>query len=374
MRMDVVILAGGSGERFWPLSRSCRPKQVLSLIGEESLLEDTLRRARFLPTDDGDERQVWILAARRQQDALESLDLDIDPGQIVYEPMAKNTAPAIAAATELMLADARAEGDSDRLMLVCPSDHHVPDTKAFWSTVEVAAEVALRERQLVTFGLTVTRPETGYGYIERGEALSGFSSPAFRVQRFHEKPDQENARSYQKSGSFYWNAGIFVFSALHMREELCRHVPELAGPLDALGGELLERRKSKEVIEPAIWERFFEAAPSISVDYGVFEPSDDVAVVPASFPWSDLGGWTSWSEYQEEDARGNRTAGAVLSVDAKRNTVYSEDGGLVALLGVQDLIVVRVGDATLVCPRDKAQEIRQLVREGKIDASFARFF
>lgn len=357
MQMHVVILAGGRGERFWPLSRRDRPKQVLSLMGERSLLEETLARVE----DRVDAAHTWIVAGADQRAVLRSLSLELPSPQYLWEPLGRNTGPAIAAAAEWILAE---DPSADPLLLVLPSDHWIPEPNAFWSSVERGLRLLERPGQantLVTFGILPTRPETGYGYVERDVELE--EPGTFRVARFHEKPDGAHAEAYLRSGGVYWNAGIFLFRARALADAFRAALPEFAPVLDRLREDL--RGGLRAVADPdedARWRAFFEAAPSISIDHGLMESAPQVAVVEADFPWTDLGGWLAWADYQKRDARDNRYHGQVMCLDASNNLVYSESPGVVALLGVDDLIVVRVRDVTLVCPQDRAQEVRRMAR------------
>lgn len=394
MSVHVAILAGGRGERFWPLSRAARPKQVLSLVGDRSLLAETVERARAGASPD----QVWIVSSAEQRPALESLALPIPSDRFLWEPVARNTAPAIAAAAALVRAHGEALGaargaapgapgsahEDDTLLLVLPADHWIPEVGAFWKSVERGAELALSRDAIVTFGIRVTRPETGYGYIERGQPLG---ERVFSVDRFHEKPTAEVAREYQAAGRFYWNAGIFLARPQVLLDEVAQHIPEMASLLEALQSMLRneralsgERALQSERVVPKPhgysdgWKRYFEECPSIAIDYGVLERSSRVAVVEAEFAWSDLGGWESWAELREADSDGNRVSGELIAQDAHDNIVLADPSHLVALLGVSDLIVIQTEDALLICPRDRAQEVRDLVKRGRTDERWKDHF
>ncbi|MBK8231441.1 MAG: mannose-1-phosphate guanylyltransferase [Candidatus Eisenbacteria bacterium] len=364
MSLHVVILAGGRGERFWPLSRRLRPKQLLPLVGDRSLLEATI--ARVASRVESSHR--WIAAAVDLGPSLDQIPLDIPRDHFLWETTGRNTAPALGAAAESILAG------GGGALVVLPSDHWIPDTEEFWRSVKVA-ETLLAEHpeRVVTLGITPSYPETGYGYIERDEALPlPRSAPtglhAYRVRRFHEKPSVDRAEAYLAGGRCYWNSGIFLFDAAGVARLLRRHCPDMAPPLDRLRDALSRGVTAEE------WSAYYQACPSISIDYALAERAEDVAVVEAPFAWSDLGSWPAWGDQQPVDARGNRVRGPVLAQDSADCLLYSEDGGLLAVLGIEKMIVVRVGDATLVCAKDRAQEIRRLVEEGKLDARFARHF
>jgi mannose-1-phosphate guanylyltransferase len=357
MEVHAVILAGGRGERFWPLSRSDAPKQMLRLVGEETLLGATLERVAHRVAGEC----TWIIAGEDLRPAVDRLNLSLPPAQYLWEPIGRNTAAAIGAAVE------RIGAQPGRALLVLPSDHLVPDVAAFWSAVDRGLALLRAGEPIVTFGLRPLYPETGYGYIERGEAL-GAADGAYRIRRFHEKPDAERADAYVRSGTCLWNSGIFLFDAAAMAGLLRLHLPLMAPVLDRLRSDLVAGD------EQEAWNRYFQDATAVSIDHGVMEKTERVAVLEAGFEWTDLGNWTSLGDRLPGDGAGNRVRGEVLALDSTDCVLYSGEGGLLAVLGVDDLIVVRVGDATLVCPRARAQEVRRLVQEGKIDARLRRFF
>lgn len=356
MKLHAVILAGGRGERFWPASRNQRPKQLLRLLGEETLLESTVRRvSQILPPS-----QIWVVAGADLRPAIEALNLPLSSERIVWEPVGRNTAAAVGAAAENILLEGEAE------LLVLPSDHWVSNGGSFWETVEVGRALLEGER-LITFGIPPAYPETGYGYVERGPVLDE-SLRAWEVSRFHEKPDALKAEAYLREGRCFWNSGIFLFTAGTIASLLRRHVPTMTTALDELRADL------RLGMTESAWLRYFESSPSVSLDNGVLEKAASVAVVEARFGWSDLGTWISLGDHLNLDDRGNRVSGNVLAHDSDDSILISEEGGLLAVLGVKDMIVVRVGDATLVCPKERAQEVRQLVREGRAHEVFRRFF
>lgn len=339
--LEAVILAGGRGERFWPLSRHARPKQLLRLLGERSLLRTTWERLRLeLPAS-----RIRVVAGSDLEPAIVEELPELESAQFVGEPVGRNTAPAIAVAAAL----ARREGDP--LQVVVPSDHWIPDAASFWRGVKSAVAVASAEdAPLVTFGVPIRRAETGYGYIERG-APRAEAPGAYRVARFHEKPDRAQAEDYRRAGRFYWNSGIFVWRSSALLEEVGRHLPKLHREVATLVSA-----EDPRGLLPGLFER----APSESIDWGVLEKSSRVAVVEAGFAWSDVGSWSSWGELLEVDARGNATQGETLMLDSEQTLVLSDEG-LVATLGVKDLVVVRTGDATLVIDRQRCQDVRRLL-------------
>lgn len=342
----LAVLAGGSGTRFWPASRRLRPKQLLPLgpAWPKSLLRCTVDR--LLPLSSS-ERVLIMTGAHLMEPSLLELS-ELRASSFLAEPRAKNTAPCIAWATAL------AELESpEAVVVVVPSDQHIADEPGFVRAVSLAIESA-RSGLITTIGIVPSRPETGFGYIERGEPRGEGS---FRVSRFVEKPGRDKAEEYLASGRFVWNAGMFVFRAKDMLAALERHAPELAR-----GARHLASLRDRESEYKAAVEEFFDRVPSISIDYAVMEKEKELAVVPAEFGWSDLGSWESAWELAEKDAQGNASATGAVFVDASNNLVQSSDAKkVVALVGVSDLCVVDTGDALLVMPRERSQDVRLVV-------------
>jgi mannose-1-phosphate guanylyltransferase len=343
VRLIAVILAGGRGERFWPLSRRSRPKQFLPLLGDRSMLATTLDRLDGL-VDPGDR---WIVTARDLEKEARRHAPGVPAAHVIGEPVGKNTAPAIG----LMAWWLEDEG-TDVAVVVLPSDHRVEPADRFQEEVREAARVALARQAIVTFGVPPTRPETGYGYIEAGEPVEQ-GSVFHRVRAFREKPDPVTAETYASDGRHLWNAGMFVFPPALMLQELRAHEPRLT--------DLLSRvprhgdRSSLAALEP-----YYEAAPSISIDYAVMERSDKALVARARFAWDDLGSWEAVGDPGTRDAEGNTARGVVLLEDCG-NVIAFADEGLIAAVGVRDLVIVRTPDVTLVCRRDRVQEVRAIV-------------
>ena len=340
-----VILSGGSGSRLWPLSRQNQPKQFLALIGERSLYQETILRANGLPDV---EPPVTVCSEDHRFMVGEQLqEIGIRHGGIVLEPMARNTAPAIALAALRVLAD-----DAQATMLILPADHLIEDEGAFRDAVAKATELAAAD-WLVTFGIHPDAPETGYGYIARGENLS---DGAYRVGHFVEKPDRQTAQSYIEAGTYVWNSGMFLFKAQRFLDELQRHAPEI----------LSAARQAYEAAESdldfiRVGKAAFAASPNDSIDYAVMEKTDRAAVVPMSCGWSDIGSWSSLWTAAERDGDGNRHDGDVLSIDTRNSLVRASDGRMIATIGVEDLIIVDTPDATLVARKDRVQDVKQVV-------------
>jgi len=336
-----VLLAGGSGTRFWPLSRARRPKQFLELVTGRTLLADTY--ARIAPLC-GPER-AWVVCGRDHEGAVRAVLPDLPPAHLLVEPAARNTAPAIGLAALHAVRE-----DRDAILLVLPSDHHIAHPERFRQALQTAARVA-EQGDLVTLGIRPTRAETGYGYLRRGAERG---PGVFAVEAFVEKPDAVTARSYLQDPRYSWNAGIFVFRADALLEALRRHLPAVHEGLQQIGAD--EARAGE----------IFPLLPSISIDYGVLEPESSstrrIALVAADdLGWSDVGSFATLPEVRELDARGNALSGDALAVDCADCVVLSEGGRLVAVLGLSGVCVVDAGDALLVVPRDRAQDVRAVV-------------
>jgi mannose-1-phosphate guanylyltransferase len=357
MRLHPVILAGGRGERFWPLSRRRRPKQLLPLLSDRPMLADTIARLSgvALPSD------TFILTARDLVGAVRDAVPEVPHHHIVGEPIGKNTAPAVALAAWWL----RNAGE-DAVVAVLPSDHRIEPADRFQHELHAAAETALARGAIVTFGIPPTRPETGYGYIESGEPIAP-GSPFRTVRAFREKPDAATAARYAADGHHLWNAGMFLFPPKVMLEELQAHAPEIAALLPSMPDRVSE--------DEAALERYYRAAPSVSIDVAVMERSARALVARAGFAWDDLGSWTALEGGDGEagaGAKGNVTRGRALLIDSERVVAFA-DGGLIAAVGVRDLVIVRTADATLVCPRDRVQEVRELVARLKSEPGADEF-
>ncbi len=343
-----LILAGGSGERFWPLSRRTRPKQLLKLVSEKTLLEETVARLEGLVPQE----RILILTNIEQVTAVRTLLPDFPADNIVAEPAKRDTAAAVALGAAWVAAR-----DHMATMVVLPADHVIKDTAAFQATVRTAAAAAEEMGALVTIGLKPTWACPGFGYIEAGELVKLRTAPkqtseVRRVVRFREKPNPELAETFIRQGNFRWNAGMFVWSVPTVLSEFNRHAPELAS--------FISQASSKERFEKTLAEKF-AALPKISFDYAIMEHADRVLVVEAAFDWDDVGGWQAVASYFEKDAQENAANSEITAVDSTNNIVFDQDGTKVALLGVHNLIIVRTGDALLVCHRHQAEKIKELI-------------
>ncbi len=348
--LQPVLLSGGSGTRLWPLSREAYPKQFLPLVGDETMLQATWRRVAALseaaPLIVANEDHRFLVAEQLRV-------IGVPQARIVLEPIGRNTAPAIAAAALIARADPQHES-GDPLLLVLPSDHVVRDAQAFQAAVRKAIPAA-EQGALVTFGIVPKSPETGFGYIQ---AAAG--EGVLDVLRFVEKPDAATAQRYIDEGGYYWNSGMFLFRASRYLEELRKHRPDI---LDAA-------RAACEHLDPdgeflRLDRDAFAASPSESIDYAVMEKTDAAMVLPVDIGWNDVGSWSALWEVSEQDGDGNAHHGDVIAVDTRNTYAYARR--LVALVGVDDLIVVETDDAVLVAAKDKVQDVKQVVARLKAE-------
>ena len=345
-----LILAGGSGERFWPLSRRARPKQLLRLVSDKTLLEETLARLEgLIPRE-----RILILTNTEQESAVRRLLRAFPNENIVAEPAKRDTAAAIALGTGWV-----AVRDHAALMVVLPADHVIASRAAFQETLALAADAAQETSELVTIGIKPTWACPGFGYIEHGKPVRLRRRPdseaIHRVRRFREKPNLDLAESFLRKGHFRWNAGMFVWAVPTVLREFNRHAPELA--------DFISQLRVPGNFEKALRERFSKL-PRISFDYAILEKADRVLVVESGFDWDDIGSWRAVANYFEKDEHGNAANRPITAIDSSNNIVFEEDGTTVALLGVHDLIVVRTPDAVLICHRHEAERIKDLI--GKI--------
>jgi mannose-1-phosphate guanylyltransferase len=348
--MYIVILAGGSGTRFWPLSRAARPKQLISITGDRTMLQRTVERVLPLKP-----KRILIITNRVQSEETERQLAHYRkiPIDIIAEPSAKNTAPAIGLAATIIAAH-----DPEGVMVVLPADHFIKDEQALQQTLVNAAHAA-RKGYLVTLGIMPSRPETGYGYIEADMDLRG--TGPFPVRRFVEKPPLDEAVRYLDAGNFFWNSGMFIWRADVIMAEINSFLPELAESLSRITftRDVWELSDLDEQIEAV-----YDSVASVSIDYGIMEKSSKVQVVPVEMGWSDVGSWSSLPEVVEEDADGTVcvNANGHVSLDSSGCLIYV-DARVVATVGVHDLIVVSTPDALLICDRGRAQDVKKVVEE-----------
>ncbi len=346
-----VLLSGGSGTRLWPLSREAYPKQFLPLVGDDTMLQATWRRVAALS------RPAPLVVANEEHRFLVAEQLRVigaPPPRIVLEPVGRNTAPAIAAAALI----ARLDG-GDPLLQVLPSDHVVRDDAAFRAAV-IAAVPAADAGALVTFGIVPQAPETGFGYIhsDMGEGVR-------KVLRFVEKPDAATAQGYLDDGGYYWNSGMFLFRASRYLEELGKYRPDILAAARAACAHLDRDGQLHDIEFLRLDREAFAASPSESIDYAVMENTDAAMVLPVDIGWNDVGSWSALWDVSEQDADGNAHHGDVIAVDTRNSYAYARR--LVALVGVDDLIVVETDDAILVAAKDKVQQVKDVVSRLKAE-------
>lgn len=345
----VVIMAGGSGERFWPQSRQARPKHLLPIVGERPMLAQTLARIGSLVPPEN----IFVITNAVQRPQVLEVCPQLPPQNVVGEPVGRDTSAAVGLATELVRAR-----DPQGVLAMLPADAVIHDASGFRTILEAAFEAATGADVLVTIGIEPTSPATGYGYIHRGEPWRPVQGQSFyHVRRFVEKPDLERARGYLASGEYFWNAGMFVWTVAAIDAAFRAFLPDLHASLAKIGAALAANEPTE-----ALLAREYPGLQKISVDYGIMEKAQNVVTVPAAFDWDDVGEWPAIARHYPQDANGNTVKGRAQFLNAHNNIVVSEDGHLTAVLGLDDVIVVRTADATLICPRSRAQDIKHLVK------------
>lgn len=344
-----VVMAGGGGTRFWPLSRASRPKHVLSVNAKRTLLQETVTRLTPIFTS----RRILIVTGGRHEDEVRRQLPRIPRDHILVEPLQRNTAACLALAADWLAAHV-----GEAVMLAAPADHVVVNSAALRRSMETAMELASSEDCLVTIGVSPTRAETGYGYIECDTGVRGLAGRAFWVKRFHEKPPVAVAERYARSGRHLWNSGIFAWRISTFQRALEQCAPQIFRSINNSCGSLRGRQ--------ARIRRAYRQIPAMPIDLAVMQPLSTssgavtrIAVVRGAFDWIDAGSWDAMAQLWPRDPAGNATRGRVLAIDSENSIVYCPER-LVALLGVKGLVVVDAGDVVLVCPRDRAQDVRQV--------------
>jgi mannose-1-phosphate guanylyltransferase len=354
-----VIMAGGSGTRFWPKSRRDRPKQLLRLSGDATMLQQTVARIEPLVP----RVRILIVTGADQADATRAQLPDLPAGNVIAEPAPRDTAPCIALAAAIVL-----RRDSQATMIVMPADHVIEPPEAFRTTVQAAVSLVDHDPlALVTFGIKPSRPETGYGYIERGPFLETRGGiPVYEVVQFREKPDRATAQAFQSAGNFVWNAGIFVWRAQTILDEIRAHRPTLAEALEPIFKSIGTPEEAHALA------CHFPSLERIQIDKAVMERAGRVRVLEVPYRWNDVGDWRALAAVLEHDSAGNAIQGSVVARETTSSIIISDDGGLVATLGVDNLVVVHSGRATLVARKDQLDKLKALV-EGLVEAGYGSY-
>jgi len=343
-----IVMAGGSGTRFWPKSRRNSPKQLLRLHGDASMLQQTVARvAPLVPPE-----RVYVITGADQAEAVRAQLPEVPADQVVAEPCPRDTAPCVGLAAEIV-----ARRDPDGTMIVMPADHVIEPQETFLKTVRAAVGVIDDDPSaFVTFGIRPTRAETGYGYIERGESLGAPGGIALnRVAQFREKPDRATAEAFLADGRFAWNSGIFLWRARAILDALAAHKPDLAAALDRVGKSLGTPEAG------AVLAREFPSMEKVPIDKAVMERAGNVRVLEVVYDWNDVGDWRALTALVPADAAGNTVQGPVYAVDTRDSIIVADGGGLIATLGVEGLVVVQSGGATLIARKDQLDKLKSLV-------------
>ncbi|MBU1919765.1 NTP transferase domain-containing protein [bacterium] len=343
--LHAVIMAGGIGARFWPKSRRNNPKQVIDLLGEGPMIQQTLRRISDIVSPEN----RWIVTNQEQADLFVKLIPELADARFIIEPMGRNTAPAIGLAAVRLLKE-----DPDAVMLVLPADHRIADHYAFRSCLLTAAEIVKDSEALATIGIEPTRPETGYGYIQIDRSQPQIRENVFPVKTFAEKPNPQTAKLFLESGEFFWNSGMFIWRADSIMRHIHDNLPDWYSGLQNIR-VALDTDKEKEITQ-----RVFHSNKGISIDYGVMENAQDVIIIKGNFGWSDVGSWDEVWRVRDHDAQGNALEGEAITVDASDNLILAKDK-MIAVLGLSKLAVVETDDVILICPLAEAQRVRDIV-------------
>jgi mannose-1-phosphate guanylyltransferase len=348
--MIALIMAGGSGTRFWPRSRSCQPKQFLQIIGEQTMIQSTVERINNKVSSEN----IFLVAGENHVNHLRDQLPQIPLDNIIIEPHCRSTAPCIGLSS-IHLKDRFSD---DEVMMVLPADHIIENKEEFLSSVEAACQAAL-QGYLVTFGIVPQYPETGYGYIYLDEKVGTINGQElYRVKRFVEKPDKKKAKEYVESGKYLWNSGMFVWKVGVILEEIRKHLPDLYESLLKINSALKEKRSRDKIAE------LYASIEETSIDHGVMEKASNIYCIKASFQWSDVGSWSALKNILNADYHGNVCQGKLIEIDSKNNLIYSPKK-LVAAIGVEGLVIVNTDDVLLICDGKRDQEVKDIIKKLK---------
>ncbi|WP_129599752.1 mannose-1-phosphate guanylyltransferase [Anaerophilus nitritogenes] len=348
--ITAVIMAGGKGERFWPRSRKSLPKQLISLTGEKTMIQETVDRLKgFI-----EEENIYIATGEEYEEIIKQQLPQVPKENIIVEPMGKNTAACIGLAAKYI-----ERKNPNATMIVLPSDHLIKNVGHFKNTLLWAARVAENDDNLVTLGITPTHPETGYGYINfESNTELPYCSNAYKVKGFVEKPDKHTAMKYLESGEYLWNSGMFIWKVSTILNNIQKHMPKLDQVLNEISHNF-----DTQFFEKILYDEYSKLE-SISIDYGIMEKADNIYVLPCIFGWDDVGSWTALERINEKDDYGNIIKGNIVHLDTKQCIIEGNEK-LIATIGIEDLIIVDTEDAMLICSKEKAQEVKVLLKELK---------
>lgn len=357
-----VIMAGGSGTRFWPKSTKKLPKQFLSLFGKGTMIQNTAGRIESLIPQE----RILVVTNDNYVDIVKKQLPSVPDENIVGEPVAKNTAPCVAIAAEMLY-----KKDPEAVMVVLPADHHIEDPEEFNNILTAAIAKAKDGEHLVTIGINPNRPETGYGYIHGNNSVSeSFHGKSVHpVKAFKEKPDAETAQQFLESGDYYWNSGMFIWSAKTVLNEFQKHLPEMYSLVKKSGKGLFGVNHESAI------NSFYQDCKSVSIDYGIMEHAESVFVVPGEFGWNDVGSWTAVYDLGDKTKEGNVVHAEYSTFsESKNNYIYTESGKMISVVGLEGVAVVETEEAILVCKLDKAQNVKEIVEQLNKNEDFRRFF
>lgn len=343
-----VIMAGGRGERFWPKSRLKTPKHLLPIVGDKPMLQQTIERLEGVISQDN----IFVITSEHQQDGVKECCPGLKVENIISEPVGRDTAAVVGLATILVK-----QRDSTGVFVMLPADQVIHDVETFQKTLTMSFDLAASEEVLVTLGIKPTTPATGYGYIKKGAPHTQLNGESiYHVDAFVEKPDLATAQQYLDSGEYFWNAGMFVWGVATIEQQFKEKTPDLYKSLQEIELRCLEGEALSTVLAEV-----YPSIQKISIDYAIMEKASNVLTVESLFDWDDVGAWPALERHMDPDASGNIIQGDVTFEESEDNIIIGEKGHLTALIGVKDLIVVQTGDVTLICPKGRDQEIKQLV-------------